>query len=307
MMRVLHQGGSHHGHSHGGGGGHDHGHGGSSAAAASEANINVRAAFIHVLGDLLQSVGVMIAAGIVWARPSWHIVDPTITFVFAILVLGTTLGIMRTGIATLLNAVPPGIDLSAIVAELASLPGVANVHDVHAWSFGSGSRVALSVHLVADDPSSAVRGALHVAASHGIGHTTVQVERCGTDDVTACYDANDHIDGCALAVELSDDGSVARIGRPAALTRHHAAGGGCGGLVAPIPGASATSATAAPRHSHSHGHGVSDGHGHDGRHGADAVNHHGHSHGASVPARAPASTAGHGHSHAGGGGHGHAH
>jgi len=97
----------HHGHSHAGSGGGAHGHAhGSVAGAASGApttaaaeadqNINVRAAFIHAVGDLVQSIGVTIAAIIIWAYPEAHIADPICTFLFSILVLFTTWGIMKS-------------------------------------------------------------------------------------------------------------------------------------------------------------------------------------------------------------------
>jgi len=209
-------GDDHHGHSHAGGAGgshgHDHGHGhghgsagasgsGKTAAAAQEENINVRAAFIHVVGDLVQSIGVMIAAIVIWARPEWHIADPICTFLFSILVLFTTAGIMRSAYHSLMNSVPGHISLPEVARELATIPGVANVHDLHIWGYGTG-RVALTVHLVADDPSSAQLAAQQIAARHGIGHSTIQTERCGTADVQACYDFNEHIDACAL--DLND-------------------------------------------------------------------------------------------------------
>lgn len=73
-----------HGHSHGGGGGHAHGE-----------NINVRAAFIHVLGDVLQSIGVFCAAIIIYFKPDWHLADPICTFIFSLIVLCTTITIMK--------------------------------------------------------------------------------------------------------------------------------------------------------------------------------------------------------------------
>ena len=130
MMKILHQSpGGGHGHSHGGG--HGHSHGGGGHGHGGEENINVRAAFIHVLGDLLQSIGVMVAAGIIWAKPDAHIADPVCTFNFAILVLFTTVGVMKQGLATLLNSVPSHIDLPSFAAELGGIKGVANVHDLH--------------------------------------------------------------------------------------------------------------------------------------------------------------------------------
>jgi zinc transporter 2 len=256
MMKILHQG---HGHSHGGGGGgggdHGHSHGGDASS-----NLNVQAAFIHVLGDLLQSIGVMIAAAVIWAVPSAHVADPVCTFLFALLVLGTTVGIMRQGIATLLNAVPAHISVPALAAELAALPGVSSVHDLHVWAYGSEGRVALSAHLVvvsAHPAADALRGALAVARSHHIRHSTLQVEHPGSD-TEACYEFNEHMDECALDLALEEGGGGG--GDPEAV--HHHDGD--------------------DHHHKGHGHagGAAHGHSHAGgehKHAGGAA--HGHSHG----------------------------
>lgn len=81
-----------HAHSHGGGnagGGHGHGH---------PENINVRAAFIHVVGDVLQSIGVFCAAIIIYFKPTWQLADPICTFIFSIIVLWTTITIMKDAV-----------------------------------------------------------------------------------------------------------------------------------------------------------------------------------------------------------------
>lgn len=82
-----------HGHSHGGGG--DHGHGGHGHDTK---NINVRAALIHVLGDLLQSIGVFCAALIIYFNPTWKLADPICTFIFSIIVLWTTITILKDAV-----------------------------------------------------------------------------------------------------------------------------------------------------------------------------------------------------------------
>ena len=176
MMRVLHQGGghSHGGHSHGGGGGHSHG---------GHDNLNVTAAYIHVVGDLVQSIGVMIAAVIIWAAPEAHAADPICTFLFSVLVLFTTTSILRSAGASILNAVPPYVSLAEVSRGLLALPGVRAVYALHVWEYGGvGDRekVAMSVHLVAEgDPAPVLAGALRVAAAAGIAHPTVQVEAPG--------------------------------------------------------------------------------------------------------------------------------
>jgi solute carrier family 30 (zinc transporter), member 2 len=274
-----------HGHSHDSGAGHAHSHGhgdnvvvSSSAEAAtstqdphrtgSSGNINVRAAFIHALGDLIQSIGVMIAAAIIWAVPDAHIADPICTFIFSILVLFTTIGIVRQALFALLNTVPSHINLSAVARELQTIQGVSNVHDLHVWSFGA-DRVAMTVHIVADNVKVALREALVVANAHGIMHSTVQVEHCGSSDVTACFTHNEHVDGCEivlpetpvqLALENALESDVrrrarssagtqldrARVGRPNASLRHSM---GCGTLVSPPPVcADCEDAPSAPHH-----------------------------------------------------------
>lgn len=76
---------------------HSHSHGGGNSHTHSE-NINVRAAFIHVLGDVLQSIGVFFAAIIIYFKPSWQLADPICTFIFSIIVLYTTVTILKDAI-----------------------------------------------------------------------------------------------------------------------------------------------------------------------------------------------------------------
>lgn len=81
-------------------------------------SINVRAAFIHVLGDLFQSIGVIIAAIIIKIKPEWGIVDPICTFIFCVIVLITTFGIIRDCIKVLMEGVPFGINTNNILNDL---------------------------------------------------------------------------------------------------------------------------------------------------------------------------------------------
>jgi cation diffusion facilitator family transporter len=201
-----------HGHSHGGGaadGHHGHGQGSEKHAGQTESeehedhgpedNINVRAAFIHALGDFVQSIGVCIAAIIIWIKPEAHIADPICTFLFSILVLFTTWGVMKSAFYALLNSVPAHIDLRRVANDLTELRGVANVHDLHIWSYGTG-RTAMTVHLVADYPAEALEGAQRITKRYGIAHSTVQIERCGTSEATNCWRFNEHMGACKLTI-----------------------------------------------------------------------------------------------------------
>ena len=100
-----------HGHSHGGyekesGDTRHHGHSHDVKNAGRKENINVKAAFIHVIGDFVQSLGVFTAALIIYFKPEWKIVDPICTFIFSVLVLCTTISILRNTMNVLMEGNP---------------------------------------------------------------------------------------------------------------------------------------------------------------------------------------------------------
>ncbi|KNC80652.1 hypothetical protein SARC_06990 [Sphaeroforma arctica JP610] len=179
-------GGGDHGHSHGDAPekGHGHAHG-TSAQEEVEENINVKAAYIHVLGDLVQSIGVVIAAALVWHNPELVWVDPICTFLFSILVLATTFNLMRDALHVLMEGVPKGIDVNALKEELESLPGVVISHDLHVWSITIG-QPALAVHLCLEPEvctATVLLEAQHVICDNfGIHHSTVQLEQSNFDN-----------------------------------------------------------------------------------------------------------------------------
>ncbi|CAB3986478.1 zinc transporter 2 [Paramuricea clavata] len=143
-----------HGHSHGGShGSHGHSHRKRTISAtpsvkeqATDENVNVRAAFIHVIGDLCQSLGVLIAALIIKFKPNWSIADPICTFVFSVIVLFTTITVLRDALLVLMEGTPKGIDLNEIKERLEKIEGVRALHDLHVWSLTVGT-TALSAHV----------------------------------------------------------------------------------------------------------------------------------------------------------------
>ncbi|XP_078383952.1 proton-coupled zinc antiporter SLC30A2-like [Oculina patagonica] len=144
-----------------------------------EENVNVRAAFIHVVGDFLQSIGVFIAALLIWFKPSWAIADPICTFVFSLIVLGTTLAILKDALIVLMEGVPKGLCFRSLKESLLDIPGVLAVHDLHVWSLTVGT-TAIAVHLVIDDSCSsqtALEEASRICSQEfDIQHSTIQVE-----------------------------------------------------------------------------------------------------------------------------------
>jgi zinc transporter 2 len=137
-------------------------------------NINLRAAYLHVLGDLAQSVAVLIAGVIIWVRPDLHIIDPILTLLFAVLVLYSTFGVVRESIAVMLEATPPNISWEKVHEAIMKVPNVEDVHDLHIWSISHGQPI-LSVHCQSKD-SDALGKIRDQCLTFGISHATIQVQ-----------------------------------------------------------------------------------------------------------------------------------
>ncbi|XP_005875224.1 PREDICTED: zinc transporter 2 [Myotis brandtii] len=189
MGLTLHQ--SSHGHSHGQGHGHSHGQGHSHDTTQQQENPSVRAAFIHVIGDLLQSLGVLVAAYILYFKPEYKYVDPICTFIFSILVLGTTLTILRDVILVLMEGTPKGVDFTAVRDLLLSVEGVEALHSLHIWAL-TVTQPVLSVHIAIAQNTDA-QAVLKAASARLQGkfnfHTmTIQIEDYSEDmkDCQAC-------------------------------------------------------------------------------------------------------------------------
>ncbi|KAM4035755.1 putative proton-coupled zinc antiporter SLC30A4 [Anomaloglossus baeobatrachus] len=140
MGFLLNQAG--HPHSHGGPAnppptGHSHGHGHSHGSLA------VRAAFVHALGDLAQSVGVLIAAYIIRFKPEYKIADPICTYVFSVLVLFTTVRLVRDTVLIILEGVPKHLNVDQIKDDLMKIDDVHSVQDLNIWSLTTGKSTAI--------------------------------------------------------------------------------------------------------------------------------------------------------------------
>ncbi len=148
-------------------------------------DLNVRSAYIHMLGDALSSVGVVVA-GLVVALTGSTIPDALVSFLIGGLILVSAWGILTEAVEILLESVPRGLDMDAVEREIHGVEGVLNVHDLHVWTLASGI-VACSCHiLVAEQSVSSGQQVLRGVADmlehrFGIVHTTVQVEVEGCD------------------------------------------------------------------------------------------------------------------------------
>ena len=114
------------------GGGHEH-------------NLNTRGAFLHVVGDMLGSVGA-IAAALVMLATGWYLADPLLSAGIGVLILWGAWRLLRESVDVLLEATPRGIDSQQVRASMAAVPGVAGVHDLHIWTVTSGL-LAMSGHV----------------------------------------------------------------------------------------------------------------------------------------------------------------
>ena len=143
-----------------------------------EHSLNQRGAYLHVLGDLLGSVGALVA-GVIVLTSDWMIADPLISVLIGTLVLVSAWRLVKESTDVLLEAAPRHIALSDVHERIASVPGVESVHDLHLWTVTSGV-VAMSGHLVVKNPSDnqPILEAIQLRMrALGIAHVTVQVEK----------------------------------------------------------------------------------------------------------------------------------
>jgi cobalt-zinc-cadmium efflux system protein len=151
-------------------------------------SLNVRGAYLEVFGDVLGSAAVVLAAAII-AITGWWIVDPLASIAVALLILPRTWLLLRDALDVLLEATPRGVALAAVRRHILDVPGVQDVHDLHAWTITSGMPV-LSAHVVVDEsviatgcgPSVLDRLQRCLAGHFDVEHSTFQLEPAGHRD-----------------------------------------------------------------------------------------------------------------------------
>ena len=155
-------------------------------------SLNIRAAYLHILGDVLGSIGVIISGIVIWTT-HWNLIDPIVTILFTLTILRSSGKVIKQTIGILMESTPEGIDPTAIEKALEGLPGVQEVHDLHVWS-ASHHKIVLSVHLIADH-SYDVLGEAHrlLESRFGIKHMTIQVEDPKVFEPKYCYDCENKL------------------------------------------------------------------------------------------------------------------
>lgn len=117
--------------------------------ARGEKTMNTRGALLHVLGDLLGSMAALLSGIVIWST-GWLPIDPLLSLAICVLILVSSLRLLREALHALMEGVPFDLSLNDIGAAMAGITGVRSVHDLHIWTLSS-KRIALSAHLVIDD------------------------------------------------------------------------------------------------------------------------------------------------------------
>lgn len=158
---------------------HDHEHEADAEAHEAAEDLNVRSAYLHVLGDAISSVGVILAAALIWFT-GWTWFDPLMSVFIGILIVVSSWRVLKSSLHILVEGVPEHLSIEEISQSMASVDGVKNVHDLHVWSICSG-HVALSAHVTTADQTLADGNGIMTELKarlrkFGIEHTTIQFE-----------------------------------------------------------------------------------------------------------------------------------
>jgi cobalt-zinc-cadmium efflux system protein len=147
---------------------------------SSRKSINIKAAFWHIIGDTMSSVGVIIA-GVIIFFTGWNIADPILAVLIGVVILWGAVRIVKESVDILLESVPAHVRIGEVTAAVKNVPGVEDLHDIHIWTITSGI-YALSAHLsIADQTVSQSCDILTkvnevLAGNFNITHTTLQLE-----------------------------------------------------------------------------------------------------------------------------------
>ncbi|WP_420852753.1 cation diffusion facilitator family transporter [Sporolactobacillus pectinivorans] len=140
-------------------------------------NLNVHSAFIHVIGDLLGSVGA-IAAAVVIALTGWQLADPIASIIVSLIILKSGWQVARESVNILMESKPDNLNLDEIRLAVSGIDGVASLHDLHVWTITSGF-LSLSCHLKVTegaDRDEVLRNVERILGNYNLEHSTIQIE-----------------------------------------------------------------------------------------------------------------------------------
>ena len=145
-----------------------------------EHDLNIRSAFLHLMGDVLSTVGAVIA-GVIIRFTDWNWLDPLVSVLIGVLILWSAWSIVRESVDILMEGTPTDIDMDAMIRDISAVEGVRGVHDLHVWSITRSMRT-LSAHLVTDDlpisEGAFIQTGVNEVLYHNykINHATLQLE-----------------------------------------------------------------------------------------------------------------------------------
>lgn len=162
----------------------------------SEHDLNLRSAFLHLMGDVLSTLGAVIA-GVIILFTNWNWLDPLVSVLIGALILYNAWGIIKQTIHILLESTPENVDVTKMVDEIKKVDGVQDIHDLHVWSINENLRM-LSAHVVTNDISiregALIQQKVNELLAHGynIQHATLQLECEGCDDNLLYCEIKEH-------------------------------------------------------------------------------------------------------------------
>ena len=165
---------------------------GMSLLRGSREDLNLRAAFMHIAGDALAALAVIIGGVLIW-QFGWVMIDPVLSLVIAAIIVAGVVQIVREATDVLLESTPAHADVETVARRIRKVEGVVGVHDLHVWTIGTGS-YALSAHVQLPDRSISDATSILTTIDHAlrdefaISHVTVQFEceSCAEDDRIVC-------------------------------------------------------------------------------------------------------------------------
>lgn len=149
-------------------------------------NLNIRTTLIHIIGDIVHTVGIVILAMIIYFEQDWKFLDPMISFIFSFISFSLTIPVIKSVIEILMEKAPEHIDMLKFRKDLKNIEGVIDIHDLHVWTLTIGKPL-MSAHITCSKDSDLVlRNASLLSRRLGIYHSTIQVEKKYPTHKTNC-------------------------------------------------------------------------------------------------------------------------